>query len=151
MSQAYPELICGMPLFDGFTASGAQRLLDLGQVKEHAAGVQLCHEGDPADCVLLILSGKLRVYVERGGSELVLSDFSPGAILGEIAVLCGIPRAASVRTLEPSAVLYWTTQAFRSLMLGDAFLSQRIFAASLRFLIEHEKSLIDTLTQQHDD
>jgi CRP-like cAMP-binding protein len=75
-------------------------------------------------------------------------DFGPGAILGEIAVLCGIPRAASVRALESSSVLYWSEQAFRSLMPSDVFLSQRIFSASLRFLIEHEKLLIDSLMQR---
>jgi CRP/FNR family transcriptional regulator, cyclic AMP receptor protein len=146
MTSDYASAIMQMPLFSGFTPVGAQRLLDQGTVKEHARGDRLCNEGDPADCALLILSGKLRVYVERGGVEFVLSDFGPGTILGDIAVLCGTPRATSARALEPSAVLYWTAQEFRSLLLGDVFLSQRILSTSLRFLIEHEKSLIDALT-----
>jgi CRP-like cAMP-binding protein len=66
MSQAYHALICQMPIFHGFTVSGAQRLIDLGHVKEHDCGDPLCREGDPTDCVLLILGGKLRVYVENG-------------------------------------------------------------------------------------
>jgi CRP/FNR family transcriptional regulator, cyclic AMP receptor protein len=148
MSQDYASLICGMPIFQGFTPSGAQRLLELGQVVEHGAGQPLCREGDPADSVLLILGGRLRVYVERQGSEIVVSDFSAGAILGEIAVLCGLPRAASVRTLEPATVLRWPADAFRSLMLSDVFLSQRIFSSSLRFLIEQEKSLIESLAER---
>jgi CRP-like cAMP-binding protein len=146
MTSEYASAILQMPLFSGFTPVGAQRLLDLGKVKEHARGDQLYREGDFADCALLVLRGRLRVYVERGGIELVVSDFGPGSILGDIAVLCGTPRATSARALEPSAILHWTAQEFRSLLLGDVFLSQRILSTSLRFLIEHEKSLIDALT-----
>jgi len=64
-------------------------------------------------------------------------------------VLCGIPRSASVRANEKSAVLQWSAAAFRSLLLRDAFLSQRIFRESLRTLIEKERSLIDSLIRSH--
>jgi CRP-like cAMP-binding protein len=65
--------------------------------------------------------------------------------LGELAVLCGIPRSASVRASEKSAALQWRASAFRSLLLRDVFLSERIFRESLRTLIEKERSLIDLL------
>jgi CRP-like cAMP-binding protein len=77
--------------------------------------------------------------------DLVLTDAGPGTILGELAVLCGMPRSASVRASEKSAVLQWSAAAFRSLLLRDAFLSQRIFE-SLRTLIGKERSLIDSLS-----
>jgi hypothetical protein len=41
--------------------------------------------------------------------------------------------------------LQWSAAAFRSLLLRDAFLSERIFRESLRTLIEKERSLIDSL------
>jgi CRP-like cAMP-binding protein len=87
----------------------------------------------------------LEVFVERNGRDLVLSEAGPGTILGELAVLCGIPRSASVRTTEKSAVLQWTAAAFRSLLLHNVFLSERIFRESLRILIEKERSLIESL------
>lgn len=57
MSQPYETLVRQMPLFHGFTEAGARRLVEQGQVREHAAGERICWEGDVADCVLLILSG----------------------------------------------------------------------------------------------
>jgi CRP-like cAMP-binding protein len=87
------------------------------------------------------------VFVERQGRELVLTDVGPGTILGELALLCGIPRSASVRASEKSAVLQWSATAFRHMLLGDVSLSERIFKESLRTLIEKERSLIDTLTR----
>jgi len=96
MTEQHAELITRFPLFKGFTTNGAKRLLNSGEVKEHAAGDVLLKEGDTATFVLLVLTGKLKVFVEREGKDLVLTEANPGTILGELAVLCGIPRSASV-------------------------------------------------------
>ena len=147
MNEQYAELITTFPLFEGFTANGTKRLLDAGAVKTHAAGGVLLKEGDTSDFVLLVLSGKLEVFVERSGKDLVLTDASPGTILGELAMLCGIPRSASVRAKEDTAVLEWPDEAFRTLLLRDPSLSQRIFGRALRTLVEKEKSLIESLVK----
>ena len=148
MNEKYAELITGFPLFKGFTANGTKRLLDAGEVKEHAAGDVLLKEGDTSDFVLLVLAGKLEVFVEREGKDLVLTEANPGTILGELAMLCGIPRSASVRAKADSAVLEWPDEAFRTLLLRDPSLSQRIFGQALRTLVEKEKSLIESLVKE---
>ena len=150
MNEQYAELIISFPLFDAFTVHGARRLLDAGTVKEHAAGAILLKEGDHSDFVVLVLTGKLEVYVEREGRALVLTETNPGTILGELAMLCGIPRSASVRAKEDSVVLEWSDEAFRTLLLRDQTLSQEIFGKALLTLVEKEKSLIDSLIKsQH--
>jgi CRP-like cAMP-binding protein len=95
--------------------------------------------------VLLVLAGKLEVFVERQGKDLVLTEAGPGAILGELAVLCGIPRSASVRAKDASTTLKWDDEEFRSLLLRDHSLSQRVFSGALRTLLDKERSLIDSL------
>jgi len=145
MSEQYTELITSFPLFDAFTVYGAKRLLDAGTVKEHAAGTILLKEGDNSDFVLLVLTGKLEVFVVREGRDLVLTESEPGTILGELAMLCGIPRSASVRAKEDSVVLEWSDEAFRTLLLRDQTLSQEIFGQALLTLVEKEKSLIESL------
>jgi len=145
MNEQYAELITTFHLFKGFTANGAKRLLAAGQVKEQSTADVLLKEGDKADFVLLVLTGALEVFVERESQHLVLTEAGPGTILGELAVLCGIPRSASVKAKEESAVLEWTDEAFRTLLLRDPSLSQRIFREALRTLIDKERSLIDSL------
>lgn len=147
MNEQYAALITGFPLFHGFTLDGARMLLESGAVKEYSSGEVLIKEGDEPSFVLLVLTGKLQVFVQRRQRDLVLTDSGPGTILGELAVLCGIPRSASVRASEQSAVLQWSAAAFRRLLLRDVFLSERIFRESLRTLIEKERSLIDSLTR----
>ena len=150
MSDNYAELITEFPLFDGFTTDGAQRLLKSGEVKEYATDEVLMKEGDKADFVVLLLTGGLEVFVDRRGSDVVLTQTKPGTITGELAVLCGIPRSASVRAQKPSVVLKWNEEAFRTLLLRDPHLSQRIFSHILRTLVDKERALIDSLiTAQH--
>ena len=145
MNEHCAVMITGFPLFKGFTLDGAHMLLECGEVKEFSPGEMLIKEGDGATFFLLVLTGKLQVFVQRQGRDLLLTDAGPGTILGDLAVLCGIPRSASVRASEKSTVLQWSAAAFRSLLLRDAFLSERIFRESLRTLIEKERSLIDSL------
>ena len=148
MNENYAELITTFPLFKGFTANGTKRLIDAGEVKEHAAGAVLLKEGDSSDFVLLVLSGKLEVFVEREGKHLVLTDANPGTIIGELAMLCGTPRSASVEAKENSVVLEWPDEAFRTLLVRDPSLSQRIFGQALRTLVDKEKSLIESLVKE---
>ena len=85
--------------------------------------------------MLLVLSGKLEVFVDREGQHLVLTEAEPGDILGELAVLCGIPRSASVRAKDNAAVLEWSEEAFRTLLLRDPSLSQRDLPRSVAALL----------------
>ena len=147
MSENYAELITAFPLFEGFTANGTKRLIDAGEVKNLPAGEILLHEGDAADFAVLILAGTIEVFVERDGKELILTEASPGTILGELALLCGIPRSASARAKENSTVLEWSDETLRTLLLRDRSLAQRIFRRALRTLVEKEQSLIDSLVK----
>ena len=150
MNEDYAELIPGFPLFKGFTKDGANRLLTSGEVERYLPEQLLLKEGDKADFVLLVLTGKLEVFIERDDKDVVLTESRPGTVLGELAVLCGIPRSASVRAKETSTVLKWDDETFRTLLLRDPTLSQRIFSHILRTLVEKERALIDSLiTAQH--
>jgi len=147
MNEEYAAIVTSLPLFKSYTPDGAKRILSAGSIKEISGGEVLFNEGDQPAFVLLVLKGKLRVYVERHGKEMVLTDAGPSKILGELSVLCGIPRSASVRAVEASTVLQWEAADFRQLLVKDVFLSERIFRESLRTLIDKERALIDSLTQ----
>jgi CRP-like cAMP-binding protein len=147
MSEQYAELMTTFPLFQGFTSNGTKRLLDSGQVKELAAGELLLKEGDEADFAVLVLAGKIEVFVERDGKDFVLTEATPGSILGELALLCGIPRTASARAREKSTVLEWSDEALRTSLLRDRSLAQRIFRQTLRTLVDKERELVDSLTR----
>lgn len=146
-SEQYDHAITQFPLFAGYTQHGAQMVRERGRLKTCEPGDVLFREGEEATAVLLVLTGKLEVLVQRGGRDLVLTDAGPGTILGELAVLCGISRSATVRATEESVMLEWEAGAFRRMLLSDASLSQRIFRQSLKTLLDSEKAMIESLMQ----
>ncbi|MGI8917770.1 MAG: Crp/Fnr family transcriptional regulator [Pyrinomonadaceae bacterium] len=151
MSEEYAAMVAALPLFKGYTIDGAQRIVRAGKINAIAKGEVLFQEGDPPEFVLLVLKGTLQVYVERHGKSMILTDAGPSTILGELSVLCGIPRSASVRVIEDSIVLQWPASEFRGLLVKDVSLSQRIFRKSLRTLLDKEKSLIESLTDKDEE
>jgi CRP-like cAMP-binding protein len=147
MNEQYAELITTFPLFHGFTAAGTQRLIDAGEVKELSTSDVLLQEGDEADFAVLILKGTLEVFVARDGKDFILTEAGAGIILGELALLCGIPRSASARAKEDSTVLQWSDETLRTLLLRDRSLAQRIFRQTLRTLVDKERELVDSLVK----
>ena len=69
----------------------AEAVLRLLQPRRLAAGEWLFREGDPADAVYLLTNGSITVAA-RGGTR--YASFSPGTMLGELAVLDGGDRSA---------------------------------------------------------
>ena len=63
------------------------------------AGELLFREGEIGDSVYVIISGQAEVAIERLPQRLVLAEIGPDDVIGEIAVLCDLPRTATVRAL----------------------------------------------------
>lgn len=76
----------------------ARRLLQAGsELVMLPQGQALFRQGDPADSTYLLLNGRLAVRLEHeNGTETQIAELGPGAPVGEMALLTGQPRAASV-------------------------------------------------------
>ncbi len=73
-----------------------------GGVKRYPAHAVIITEGDDADSLYILLSGRVKVYAaNQAGKEVVLGTHGPGEYVGELALDGGI-RSASVMTLEPT-------------------------------------------------
>jgi signal transduction histidine kinase len=83
--------------WDGFSASGKERLQTTVVLESHNDHDYLFHEGDPADGVCMVLSGDVEVLRRVGNQEHVLGHFGEGEFLGEVAVLDGGCRSACAR------------------------------------------------------
>ena len=73
-----------------------------GGVKRYPANAVLINEGDAADTLFIILSGRVKVYAgNESGKEVILNEHGPGEYIGEVPLDGGV-RSASVMTLEPT-------------------------------------------------
>ena len=90
-------------------------LLSVAQWVKFSTGDWLMREGDPADCVIVIIEGQARVCVDENGRERVLAERGPGQLVGERGGLHGLQvrvRSASVIAIEPVWGLRVTTADF---------------------------------------
>jgi rhodanese-related sulfurtransferase len=70
-------------------------------------------KGDPGDSFWVIQSGKVRVFrSDNEGVEISLSKLGPGQSFGEMALLTGEARSASVETIEETRALVLTKDQF---------------------------------------
>jgi CRP/FNR family cyclic AMP-dependent transcriptional regulator len=80
-------------------------------------GQAICHAGQVADRVLILLAGRVKVVApSASGREIVLAFHGPGELVGELAALDGGVRSASVVALEPVDVLALAPEEFRAFL-----------------------------------
>lgn len=81
--------------------------------KTYRKNTVLINEGDDAGSVFFIMSGKVRIYLSNdSGRTVTLSTQESGSFFGELSLLDGEPRSASVMTLEPTVCLLIPCSAF---------------------------------------
>ena len=107
------------PLLEPLPENDRRAVLAAARRRKYGKGEIVFHEGDPADSLHLVLSGHLAIQVSTpDGERATLNVLSPGAHLGELALLPGAPahqRSASVVALEPAETLVLSTAVFREL------------------------------------
>lgn len=91
------ELLGRISLFQGMQPSQLKLLAFTSKRLTFEQGDMLFNQNDPGDAAYVVLSGKAEVVVQNHDREVVLATLEKNAIIGEIAILCDVPRTASVR------------------------------------------------------
>lgn len=78
----------------------------------------LLRQGDPGDAMYLLDDGLLQVYLEQddGATQISLNSIVPGSIVGELALISGQPRNATVVASEPSVLFKLSRTSFETLV-----------------------------------
>jgi CRP/FNR family cyclic AMP-dependent transcriptional regulator len=104
----------------------------------------IINEGDPADALYIILTGRVKVYAaDADGREVVLLTQGPGEYFGEMMLDEG-PRSASVMTLEPGTFLVIPKAKLREFLIQNPAFALRLIEKLIhrvRSLTANVKSL----------
>ncbi len=102
-----------VPLFERLDRSELETLEKLTERKQYAAGTAVFFQDDPSDSLHVVLSGSAKVFrTSEDGRERILMILRPGDTFGELATIEGLPRSATVQTLEPTELLSLGGKAF---------------------------------------
>ncbi|MGH7667407.1 MAG: Crp/Fnr family transcriptional regulator [Candidatus Dormibacteria bacterium] len=100
------QLLLATPVLSALSPQDGQELAAHCRLRRVRRGQLLFSEGDPADSLLVVVSGRLRVLITSAeGGELVLSMLNAGDALGEVGCFDGGTRSAGVEALQDSTVL----------------------------------------------
>ena len=111
------NLLAGSSLFQAFSPPERRQILDHLSLEEFAEGVTVLDEGAPGDCLYIVKSGELEVYTSGvRGEKLALANLKEGDYFGEISLLTGGLRTASVRVLRPAELVRLSKKDFDRLV-----------------------------------
>jgi CRP/FNR family transcriptional regulator, cyclic AMP receptor protein len=91
------DLLRRIPLFAQIEPPKLKLIAFTSERVAFDAGHELFRQGDGANAAYVIVEGKAEVVVESAGGPVVVAVLGPNDFFGEIAILCDVPRTASVR------------------------------------------------------
>jgi CRP-like cAMP-binding protein len=110
-------------------------------------GAVLFHEGDHGDRLYVLLTGKVRVYVERLGSLINYDVLEAGTCFGEMALIEAAPRSATVRAELPCRCLTLGQQDFLELLQMQPRMALTILR-DLSLRLRHTNTQIQEFVKQ---
>ncbi|HXR59644.1 MAG TPA: Crp/Fnr family transcriptional regulator [Burkholderiales bacterium] len=129
-------------LFANFSQEELRALVPMVLRRSATRGMTIMHEGDPTDCLYVIMSGRLKVMMgEADGKETILAILGPGEFFGEMGLIDDNPRSASVIAIEPCELLAVTKRAFRKCLVENAELAMAVLRVLVRRLREADRKI----------
>ncbi|MCP4671273.1 MAG: cyclic nucleotide-binding domain-containing protein [Desulfobacula sp.] len=111
------DMLGSIELFKSLPPKLISKIASIAKCVAFPEGEIIIHEGDQGDSFYQVIAGLIRVFhVSEDGVEVTLNTLGPGEGFGEMALLTGEPRSASVDIQQPSSLLIISKQAFDQLV-----------------------------------
>jgi CRP/FNR family cyclic AMP-dependent transcriptional regulator len=141
----HPAILKQIPLFKGLGEA------DINLIAQHAVdrrvsrNTVLLREGEQPNSLYVVVTGRVKVYVcDEDGKELVLGILGSGEFFGELALIDGEPRSATVMTIEDATISAISKADFRNILEHNPHLSiniLRTLARRVRVLNDNVRDL----------
>jgi CRP-like cAMP-binding protein len=119
------DLLADIALFSKCTARQRRTVARHAQIAELPAGIELVKEGEAGDALFVILEGEAIVQQ----AEIELNRVGAGAFFGEMAILDGEPRSATVVAATDVKVAVIGIRMFRTMLREFPDLAEQLLIA----------------------
>ncbi|WP_072619511.1 cyclic nucleotide-binding domain-containing protein [Spirulina major] len=139
-----PALLKNVPYFHHLEAADINTLITLGERQTLPAKTVIFRENEPGDAFFVILSGEVEIYVEA--LDKFLTTLARGTFFGELSLLLGIPRTATVRTTQETTMFILKQTGLRYLLQKHPEINEQIIQAlhTHKAELESRKDLLMT-------
>jgi CRP/FNR family cyclic AMP-dependent transcriptional regulator len=136
--------LAALPLFEGFTPEQFEVARTVLHRTVFPPGHTLMCEQQIGDKVYFLLHGVVRLRIQRGGRDVIVGMRGPGDVLGEVSVIDGGPRLATVITHTYCTCLAVSRDDFRNVLWEmkpfDLNLAS-LLSSRVRMLTEHFEAM----------
>jgi CRP-like cAMP-binding protein len=130
-------MLAGVPLFAGLSARHLKRIGDLAETADYMAGASLVKEGTEGDAFYVIIEGLAKVVMGRR----TINQLMPGDYFGEISLLDGGVRTASVVSETPLKVLMIDRKRFLKLLESESAIAINLLEGLARTIRRTDRPL----------
>src|SRR4051812_14041180 len=114
----------GVAILASLSASQRGQLASMSRLLLYGAGEVIAHEGDPGASMFVLRTGEAAVTI--AGAEGELARLTQGAFFGEMSLLTGDTRSATVTAVTDCELLEIGVEAFRRVVMSDAESVERV-------------------------
>lgn len=101
----FPRPVPQSPLFEMLGPAEREAVVKEMEGETHDEGSVIINEGDPGSSMYIIASGEVKVYTRGAGGTVYLANLGEGDFFGEVSVLTGKPRTATITASQRTELL----------------------------------------------
>jgi CRP/FNR family transcriptional regulator, cyclic AMP receptor protein len=130
-------VLAGVPLFEGLSKRHLKKIESLAEIANYMEGASVVKEGQSGDSFFVALTGQAKVTVHKRTVHRIL----PGDHFGEISLLDGGERTATVTTETPMTLLIIQRKAFLKTIESDPEVAIALLEGLARMIRRVDRSL----------
>jgi small-conductance mechanosensitive channel len=145
-------LLTGVDFLEALTSEQFDRLASEARIVPYPVGGTVVHQGDEGDSLFLVAEGRVEVSVHAagGGPERRLAALGPGDYFGEMSLLTGAPRSATIRAVEETRLVILRKEALRPLLVTDPTVLDRLSKTLARRQAERDDAIHRAATSDYE-
>jgi CRP-like cAMP-binding protein len=133
-------------MFAGLSPNEQDKLLSLMVPLKVKTGTAIFFEDDPSDSLYVMLSGSAKVFhTSEDGKDRILNTLRPGDAFGELAMIEGLPRSATVEAVEDTELLCLSRRDFETFAQAHPQVLWRLLQALCGRLRKFTEDKLDPL------
>jgi CRP/FNR family cyclic AMP-dependent transcriptional regulator len=110
------DLLADIELFKGLTPTQLEWVAQRAHRRVFEAGRNVLTIEQPGEAVYVILHGTVKIHIEHGERDVIVSILGAGDLLGEMSLIDSVGRSASAVTLEDSLLLWMDKVTFNYML-----------------------------------
>jgi CRP-like cAMP-binding protein len=139
-------LLANVPLFNGLDPTELDELIPVARTVSLASREELFHKGDTGAQVYVVISGRLKALTTSDeGDDMVFNIVGPGEVLGEIALLGGTQRTATVTAIDECELLIIDRRDFIAFLRNHPDVSIKLLDVLAKRMKQVSELVEDTL------